>query len=90
MASSILINIGLSNRLLPDGTKQVANQMLPNCQLDPGKQISVKLQSKYDNVHSGKCIWTWLQNDRNFIWVNMLMLLLSLLHDTTGVFQWNI
>ena len=49
--------------------------MLEYCQLYPGDQISMKFSSKYNNLHSGKCVWKWrVENGvclsrRRYIWM---------------------
>ena len=48
--------------------KPLSKPMLGYCRLDPGKQNSLKNQSKHKTFHSGKCIWKYrLQNGGHFV-----------------------
>ena len=52
----------------PFGAKLSSKPMLGYCQLDPSEQTSVKFQSKYQTLHSQKCIWIYrLRNGGHFV-----------------------
>ena len=61
------INIGSGYVLLPDSTKPLPEPVVTNCQLNAQAQSWVKFISKYNNFHSRKCIWKYLQIAGHFI-----------------------
>ena len=48
--------------------KPLPEQMLAYCQLEPLKQISMKLESKYEPFHTVNCSWKFhLQNTAHYV-----------------------
>ena len=58
--------------------KPLPEPMLPYCQLDPYEQTSVKIELKYKNCNSWKCIWKCCQwNINHFVWGEMIKLIIE-------------